>query len=230
MPSHPESRPQSPKVSIADQNQTYLTRGWNENILHVYPRTFNEERPEGEEHTGIGSILGITQKLDWMKESGVTAIWLGPIYESPGLDGNYDISNYYEVNSELGTVEDVDQLLEEAHKRDIRVIFDLVPNHTSDQSDWFQASCDPENPEYERYKDHYIWRDAVEGELPENIVGGDRLEGLPEGWTVPNNWSSIFSTPQIAKVRKEHGGTIPDDVDIPAVTAWVWNQARRQFY
>jgi alpha-glucosidase len=212
------------------KGETYLTRDWNENVLHVYPRTFNEVRHEGEVHQGVGSILGITEKLDWMKETGITAIWLGPIYASPGLDGNYDISDYYEVNPDLGTMENVEQLIEEAHNRDIRVIFDLVPNHTSDQSKWFEASSDPSSPDYLQYEDHYIWHDPIEGELPEGVVGEDRLKGLPEGLTVPNNWTSIFSLPQIDKLREQFGGDIPDDVRIPAVTAWVWNQKRGQFY
>lgn len=115
---------------------TYLTRDWQgENVLHVYPYTFNEERPEGEAHKGIGSIRGITEKLDFLEDSGVTAIWLGPIYDSPGRDGNYDVADYYKVNSNLGTLEDVKELISQAHQRDIRVIFDLVPNHTSDQSE-----------------------------------------------------------------------------------------------
>jgi alpha-glucosidase len=210
--------------------ETYRTRGWNENVLHVYPRTFNEVRSDGEEHRGLGTIRGIIEKLDWIKESGNTAIWLGPIYESPGLDGNYDISDYYKVNSELGTLDDVKELIDAAHDRDIRVIFDLVPNHTSDQSEWFKASSDPAHPDHERYRDYYIWRDPIEGELPENIVGGDRLEGLPSGLTVPNNWSSIFSLPQIDIVRERYGGEIPEGVAIPALTAWVWNEARQQFY
>lgn len=210
--------------------ETYLTRDWNENVLHVYPRTFNEERPAGEAHTGTGSILGIIKKLDWIKETGFTAIWLGPIYDSPGLDGNYDIADYYKVNPELGTLEDVQRLIREAHERDIRVIFDLVPNHTSDQSEWFKASSDPDHPDYGRFKDYYIWRNPVEGELPPEIVGEDRLVGLPDGLTVPNNWTSIFSLPQIDKTREQYGGEIPEGTTIPAVTAWVWNQKRRQFY
>lgn len=212
------------------RNETYRTRDWNENVLHVYPRTFNEERPDGEEHRGLGSIRGITEKLDWIKESGNTAIWLGPIYGSPGLDGNYDISDYYTVNPELGTIEDVKELIEAAHDRDIRVIFDLVPNHTSDQSEWFKASSDPHHPDHETYRDYYIWHDPIEGEMPENIIGADRLEGLPSGLTVPNNWSSIFSLPQIDIVRERYGGEIPDGVAIPAVTAWVWSETRQQFY
>lgn len=212
------------------RQETYRTRNWNENVLHVYPRTFNEERPEGETHRGIGSILGIISKLDWMQESGITAIWLGPIYASPGLDGNYDISDYYQVNPELGTLDDVKLLLDEAHRRDIRVIFDLVPNHTSDQSEWFKASYDVDHPDHDKYEGYYIWRDPIEGELPEGIVGADRLEELPEGLTVPNNWSSIFSLPQIDRIREEYDGEIPDGITIPAVTAWVWNKERQQFY
>ncbi len=205
-------------------------RGWNDNVLHVYPRTFKEERREGEEHLGVGSILGIISKLDWMRESGITAIWLGPIYESPGLDGNYDISNYYQVNPDLGNLDDVKELINEAHVRNIRVIFDLIPNHTSDQSTWFKSSSDPNNGDYESFKDYYIWRDPIEGELPDNIVAEDRLTGLPEGLTVPNNWTSIFSLPQLEKMREQYGGNIPEEVDIPAVTAWVWNEKRQQFY
>lgn len=217
--------------SSANAEKSYRTRSWNgENVLHIYPRTFKEVRPAAEEHRGIGSIRGITEKLNWMVSTGVTAIWLGPIYESPGLDGGYDVSNYRKIDPQLGSMEDVEELIKEAHDRDIRVIFDLVPNHTSDQSEWFVASSDPDHPDHTTYKDHYIWRDPVEGELPENIVGGDRLVGLPEGLTVPNNHSSIFSLPQIDEVRAQYGGKIPEGVAIPAVTAWVWHPKRKQFY
>lgn len=225
-----DSFPQTPLEIETIQGETYRTRDWNENVLHVYPRTFNEERRDGEQHRGLGSIIGITEKLDWMKQSGVTAMWLGPIYESPGLDANYDISDYYKINPELGTMDDVKELIASAHERDIRVIFDLVPNHTSDQSEWFKASSDPDHPDHEQYKDYYIWQNPVEGELPKNIVGEDRLKGLPQGLTVPNNWSSIFSLPQIDKVRERYGGEIPEEIDVPAMTAWVWNEARQQFY
>src|SRR5690554_1418403 len=95
LPPEPESPPGSETLD-------YETRSWHgENIFHVYPRTFNEERPDGEEHTGIGSIRGITEKLDWMQDTGFTALWLGPIYDSPGKDGGYDITDYYAVNPEL---------------------------------------------------------------------------------------------------------------------------------
>ncbi len=214
----------------------YETREWSsENVFHIYPKTFNEERPKGEVHHGVGSIRGITEKLDWVKDTGFTAIWLGPIYKSPGEDGNYDVADYRQIDHDLGTMQDVEELISAAHERNIRIIFDLVPNHTSDQSEWFAASSDPDHPEHAAYRDYYIWHDPVpckpgEPELPANIVAEDRLDGLPEGYTVPNNWSSIFSLPQIEKVRSRHGGTIPEGTPIPAVTAWVWHPGRRQFY
>jgi alpha-glucosidase len=127
-------------------------------------------------------------------------------------------------------MDDVIEMINQAHDRDIRVIFDLVPNHTSDQSEWFEASSSPDHPDFERYKDYYIWHDPVAGELPKNIVSGDRVDGLPEGLTVPNNWSSIFSIPQIDNMRERHGGEIPSGIDVPALTAWVWNEKRQQFY
>jgi len=210
-----------------DQTHRLLPqRDWNDNVLHVYPRTFNEVRGNGERWRGIGSIAGITEKLDWMSKTGVTAVWLGPIYESPGCDGNYDISNYRAINPEIGTMSDVETLIAAAHERDIRVIFDLVPNHTSDQHEWFEASRDPQHSLHEMYRDYYIWHDPISGELPLNIVGDNRLEHLPSGVTVPNNWSSIFSLPQIEKARQLG----MDPADIPAVTAWVWSEMRQQFY
>jgi len=146
------------------------------------------------------------------------------------LDGNYDISDYRKINPQLGTMEDVEELIREAHNRDIRIIFDLVPNHTSDQSEWFKISSDPTHELFNKYKNYYIWHDAVEGSLPKDIVGADRLDDLPDGFTVPNNWTSIFSLPQIDKFRKDNPNKIPGPDDIPAVTAWVWNKARGQFY
>lgn len=217
----------SSKTTV-DRRVGELTRDWNDDIFYqVYPYTFNEERPPGEAHVGKGSITGIIDKLDYLSnELGVTAIWLGPIYASPGKDGNYDISDYREVNADLGTLEDTEALIAACHERDMRVIFDLVPNHTSDQHEWFKKSC-ARDPEFE---DSYIWANPVPGKLPKNIVAGDRLHGLPEGLTVPNNWSSIFSLPEIEKIKQQYGGVIPDDVDIPAVTAWVWHEGRQQFY
>lgn len=220
-----------PEINTPETQKTYLTRDWGgENVLQVYPRTFKEVRADGEPAKGIGSIKGITSELDWMKQTGVTAIWLGPIYKSPHLDGNYDITDYRQIDEDLGNIADVEELIRKAHERDLRVIFDLVPNHTSDQSEWFKASSDPSHRDHEKYKDYYIWRDPAKGELPRNIVAEDRLEGLPPGMTVPNNWSSIFSLPQIDKVRAANGGIIPKGAEIPAVTAWVWNKERQQFY
>lgn len=222
---------QRPLEADPTSEQDYRTREWDgENVFHIYPRTFNEERSDGEPHRGIGSILGIIEKLDWMQETGITAIWLGPFYKSPGRDGGYDISDYYQVDEDLGTLDDMKRLIQEAHARGIRCIADLVPNHTSDESEWFKASSNPNHLRHAEFADFYIWHDPVKGELPNNIVGGNRLEDLPDGYTVPNNWTSIFSLPEIDKVRAQHGGKVPEGVDIPAVTAWVWNKDRQQFY
>jgi len=207
--------------------------GWQgRSVYQVYPNTFNEVRPEGAEHIGRGSILGIVEKLDYLNELGIKAIWISPFYESPLKDGGYDISNATNVDPSLGSLEDIDLLLKSSHERDIRVLFDLVPNHTSDQHEWFRQSC--EDPEGE-HGETYIWADPkprLPGDpaLPLNIVAGDRLNGMPSHYTVPNNWSSIFSIPEREKLKDQYGGTIPDDVEVPARTAWVWHTGRQQFY
>lgn len=201
-------------------------------VYQVYPNTFHEVRPPGQEHTGRGSILGVIERLDYLKELGIGAIWLSPFYKSPMIDGGYDIADHTAVDPGLGTVEDIELLIQEAHKRDIKLLCDLVPNHTSDQHEWFQQSL--QSPEGE-YGDFYIWKNAREilpGEpaLPHNIVGDERLGGLPDGYTVPNNWSSIFSEPERVKLQEQYGGKIPDDIEVPARTAWVWSTERQQFY
>lgn len=210
---------------------TYQTRDWNgENVVHIYPNSFKDNHPEDDKYAGYGSLSGITEKLDFLKDTGATCLWLGPIFESPGRDGNYDTQDYYKINEKLGTLDDFKQLIDEAHKRDIRIMLDMVFNHVSEEHEWFKAATDPDHPDHHKYFDYFIWKDAVDGELPENIVGEDRLEGLPDGKTVPNNWTSIFSTPQIDKVKEEHDGEVSDGVEVPAVTAWVWHPVIRKFY
>jgi alpha-glucosidase len=235
MTSHLERAPRTSPEAALTQPETYLTRDWGgENVFHVFPPTFVEDRAEGIEHSGVGSILGIRNRLDWMLQSGITTIWLGPIYESPGelpgRDGPYDISDHMKINPKLGTMEEFQELLAEAHARDIRVIIDLVPNHTSDEDERFKASSDPEHPQHEEFEKYYYWCDSVKGTLPEGIVGGDRLEGLPEGMTVPNNWTSIFSGPLLDELLEQYNGEIPDTVTIPALTAWVWHKGYQKLY
>ena len=103
---------------------------------------------------GIGDLRGIIQRLDYIRSLGATVIWLCPIYASPLIDNGYDISDYYAIHPELGTMEDFDCLLRQAHQRGLRVIMDLVVNHTSDQHRWFQEGTSGQNP---AYRDYYIW-------------------------------------------------------------------------
>ena len=104
-------------------------------VYQIYPRSFLDTN-----HDGIGDLNGITEKLDYLKDLGVNAIWICPCYKSPNDDNGYDIADYRDIMDEFGTLEDAKRLIEEMHKRDLKVIMDLVPNHTSTQHRWFQES------------------------------------------------------------------------------------------
>ncbi|MER2227379.1 MAG: alpha-glucosidase [Carnobacterium sp.] len=151
---------------------------WNEAIVYqVYPRSFKDTNDNG-----VGDLKGIISRLDYIQQLGVTAIWLNPIFTSPQVDNGYDVSDYYTIDPIFGTVEDAVELIEEAHKRNMKIIFDLVVNHTSDQHIWFQEALKgPENP----YRDFYIWEDARKGgHLPNNwvsVFGGSVWEKEPAG-------------------------------------------------
>ena len=139
---------------------------WQESVVYqIYPRSFMDSNGDG-----IGDLNGITLKLDYLKELGVDVIWLSPVYKSPNDDNGYDISDYQAIMTEFGTMADFDCLLEEAHKRGLKIIMDLVVNHTSDEHRWFKESCkSTDNP----YRDFYIWREG-QGGMP------------------PNRWASFF--------------------------------------
>ncbi|MBU5468303.1 alpha-glucosidase [Virgibacillus sp. MSJ-26] len=134
---------------------------WKESVVYqIYPRSFNDSNGDG-----IGDIRGITEKLDYLKELGIDVIWLSPVYESPNDDNGYDISNYQKIMDEFGTMEDWDYMLSEIHKRDMKLIMDLVVNHTSDEHHWFAESRkSTDNP----YRDYYIWRPGKNGAEPNN--------------------------------------------------------------
>lgn len=137
------------------------TEWWKKAVVYqIYPKSFNDTTGNG-----LGDIQGIIEKLDYLKELGVEVLWLTPIYKSPQRDNGYDISDYYSIHEEYGTMEDFDQLLAEAHKRGLKIIMDIVINHTSTEHEWFkQARSSKDNP----YRDFYIWKDGKNGEVPTN--------------------------------------------------------------
>ena len=161
---------------------------WKDRVVYqIYPRSFQDSsvRPEVTDHEtpngvntvaddGIGDIPGIISRLDYIKDLGAGIIWLSPVYKSPDADNGYDISDYYSIDPKFGTMSDMEKLFSEASKRDIRIIMDLVINHTSDEHEWFQESRNPDSP----YRDYYIWR-------PPKIA--------PDGTKLPpNNWTGFF--------------------------------------
>ncbi len=137
---------------------------WQEEVVYqIYPKSFYDSN-----HDGIGDLRGITEKLDYLQELGITMLWICPIYQSPMDDNGYDISDYTSIASEFGSVQDLEQLIAEAKRREIKIILDLVINHTSDEHEWFQkALADKDSP----YHDYYIFK---------------------EGKQEPNNWRSVF--------------------------------------
>jgi len=138
-----------------------MSNWWKDGIIYqIYPKSFQDSNGDG-----IGDIPGIISRLDYLDYLGIDMLWISPIYESPDADNGYDISDYYKIRPEFGTEEDFEELLKEMHRRDIRLILDMVVNHTSDEHDWFQKSRkDPAGP----YGDFYHWHSGKEGELPSN--------------------------------------------------------------
>lgn len=130
------------------------TRWYKDAVVYqIYPRSFNDSNGDG-----IGDIKGITQKVDYIKDLGVDAVWLSPCYKSPNDDNGYDISDYRDIMDEFGTLSDWEEMLNAFHSRGIKVIMDLVVNHTSDEHKWFEESRkSKDNP----YRDYYIWRDGT---------------------------------------------------------------------
>ncbi|KJY82351.1 trehalose-6-phosphate hydrolase [Vibrio galatheae] len=144
-------------------------------IYQIYPKSFCDSGSKG-----TGDIQGIISKLDYLKKLGIDAIWLTPVYQSPMIDNGYDISDYYAINPDFGTMEDFDQLLEQAHQRGIRIIMDIVVNHTSTQHHWFQSALGDKNSPY---RDYYIWKDPLAGDVPNNWeskFGGSAWELDPQ--------------------------------------------------
>ncbi|MDR3595012.1 alpha-glucosidase [Clostridium sp.] len=145
---------------------------WKESIVYqIYPRSFNDTNGDG-----IGDIKGIVEKLDYLKELGIDVIWLSPVYKSPNDDNGYDISDYEDIMDEFGTIEDMDELIKEGNKRGIKIIMDLVVNHSSDEHKWF---IEAKKSKDSLYRDYYIWRDPVDGSEPNDLTsafGGSAWE------------------------------------------------------
>ena len=143
---------------------------WQKGIIYqIYPRSFQDTNGDG-----VGDLPGIIQRLDYVKCLGVDCIWLSPIYPSPMHDFGYDVADYCDIEPMFGTLDDFDRLLAETHQRGLKLIVDLVPNHTSDEHPWFiESRGSRDNPK----RDWYIWRDPAPGGGP------------------PNNWLSVFGGP-----------------------------------
>lgn len=154
------------KTSINNMGVYKMSKWWQQRVVYqIYPRSFQDSNGDG-----IGDIPGIIQRLDYLHNLGVGVLWLSPVYPSPNADNGYDISDYKGIHPDFGTMADMERLIDEAGKRDIRIIMDLVINHTSDEHPWFRQSRDKNSP----YRDYYIWRPGKNGKAP-------------------NNWTSFFA-------------------------------------
>lgn len=145
-----------------------FTPSWTKTVVayQIYPRSLKDTN-----HDGIGDLPGIIEKLDYLHDLGIGAIWLSPIYKSPMVDFGYDVQDYYSIDPIFGTMEDLDELINKAHAQNIKIVMDFIPNHTSDQHPWFlESKSSKNNPK----RDWYIWKDPKQETLP------------------PNNWLSLF--------------------------------------
>ena len=158
------------QTEVVEETDTAIKKAWwKEAVFYeIYPRSFKDSNDDG-----IGDLQGIISKLDYLKDLGVNAIWCTPVYDSPNKDNGYDIKDYRKIMAEFGTNEDCDQLIKEVHSRGMKLIMDLVMNHTSDQHEWFQSALKDENSPY---ADYYLWKEGDEK-------------------NPPNNWQSLFSGP-----------------------------------
>lgn len=148
---------------------------WKESVVYqIYPRSFRDANQDG-----VGDLLGIQERLPYLKQLGVDVLWLSPVYKSPMVDGGYDIADYQDIDPMFGTMADMDRLIEAADQQGMKLLMDLVVNHTSDQHDWFQqALADPQS----KYRDWYIFREGVAGQPPNNwrsYFGGSVWTAVP---------------------------------------------------
>ncbi|XP_050543700.1 maltase A1-like [Daktulosphaira vitifoliae] len=153
-------------------DDSLILKWWQSGVIYqVYVRSFKDSDGDG-----IGDLHGLTEKIEYLKDLGVGAIWLSPIFKSPQYDIGYDISDYRDIDPSYGTLDDFDKLIDESHKAGIKVILDFVPNHSSHEHEWFKKSVKRIAP----YTDYYVWKDAAKNEKGERIP--------------PNNWLSVFNS------------------------------------
>lgn len=141
-------------------------------FYQIYPRSFQDSNGDG-----IGDLNGITERLGYLKEIGIKATWISPIFKSPMADFGYDISDYYAIQPEYGTMEDFDKLIQKAKELDLKIILDFVPNHSSDENEWFRRSVNREKG----FEDFYVWH-------PGFVDPNNSSSRLP-----PSNWISVFT-------------------------------------
>lgn len=185
---------------------------WKQTILYqLYPWTFNEDK-QRQPQKGNGTIRGIIEKVPYLAEVGVSALWLCPPYPGPMYDNGYDIADFVAIHPELGTMDDFDDLVKACHENSIRLMLDFIPNHSSETHEWFQKS----RRRLDGYDDWYIWHPGKRDEHGNPIP--------------PNNWPAIFSAPN-RQARDE--GKMPwlkDDDVTPAISAWRWDELRGEYY
>ena len=185
---------------------------WNQTVLYqLYPWSFNEDK-QRQPQKGVGSIRGIIEKIPYLADIGISALWLCPPYPGPMYDNGYDIADFVAIHEELGSMDDFDDLVRACHEKGIRLMLDFIPNHSSETHEWFQKS----RRRLDGYDDWYIWHPGKKDD---------------EGNTIPpNNWPAIFSAPN-RQARDE--GKMPwlkDDEPTPAISAWRWDELRGEYY
>ncbi|KAJ5158365.1 CAZyme family GH13 [Penicillium coprophilum] len=177
---------------------------WKESsVYQIYPASFKDSNGDG-----IGDIPGIISKLDYIQRLGVDIVWLNPVFESPQVDMGYDISDYYGIHPPYGTVQDVEELIQKLHERNMKLLMDLVVNHTSDQHQWF---CDSRSSIDNPFRDWYIWR------KPRFGVDGKRQP--------PNNWMSYFGGKPLSNVLNND-----EETDVELGSAWEYDEASGEYY
>ena len=161
-------------------------------FYELYVRAFSDSNNDG-----IGDLPGITSRLDYLQSLGVDAIWLLPITLSPLRDDGYDVSDYTAIHPMYGSLDDFRSLVEDAHRRSLKIVVELVPNHTSDQHRWFRASRDPNHPEHARYRDYYVWSNTGQSVLLQQCT--PLTPDMPE----KTSFNSLVTRSRVSEMKAE---------------------------